>query len=94
MVNVRDFAQLDGLRIYPNPASEQIGLEYDLPTASHVSVSLFDGLGRRVMTRNFGRRIADNNFDRLDVREFPVGTYHLQVMVDGAPVRAQTILKR
>ncbi|MEL7160182.1 MAG: T9SS type A sorting domain-containing protein, partial [Bacteroidota bacterium] len=93
-VNVRDFAQLDGLRIFPNPATEQVGVEYDLPTTSHISVSLFDGLGRRVMLRDFGRRAAGNNFDRLDVRDLPVGTYHLQVLVNGTPVRAQTILKR
>lgn len=93
-VNVTDFAQLEGLRVFPNPATERLGVEYTLPASSAVSVSLFDGLGRRVLVRDLGQRPAGENFQALDVAELPVGTYHLQVTVNGAPVRAQTVLKR
>ncbi|MFK8165069.1 MAG: RagB/SusD family nutrient uptake outer membrane protein [Lewinella sp.] len=93
-VNVQNFAQLDGLRLFPNPATDELGVEYDLTEASQVSVCLFDALGRRVMVRDFGTRSAGNNFNRVDVNALPTGTYHLQVMVNGVPARAQTILKR
>jgi len=93
-VNVQDFARLDGLRLFPNPATDELGVEYDLTEASQVSVSIFDALGRRVMVRDFGTRSAGNNFNRMDVNALPTGTYHLQVIVNGAPARAQTILKR
>lgn len=94
MVNVQDFAELDGLRVYPNPADEQVGIEYDLPTVSQVSVSLFDGLGRRVLVQDFGQRAAGNNFHALNLEQLAAGNYYLQVTVNGAPARAQTIVKR
>ncbi|SEQ66115.1 T9SS type A sorting domain-containing protein [Neolewinella agarilytica] len=93
-VNVSNFAELDKLMVFPNPATDELGVEYNLPASSQVSVSLFDGLGRRVLVRDFGLRAAGNNFNRLNVQELPTGTYHLQVTVNGQPVRAQTILKR
>jgi len=93
-VNVRDFAQLNRLRAFPNPASDEIGVEFDLPAASQVSLYLFDGLGRRVVTRDLGQRGAGNNFNRVDISDLPAGTYHLQVSVNGAPARALTVLKR
>ena len=93
-VNVTDFAELDGMRVFPNPATNQIGVEYNLNASSEVSMSIFDGLGRRVATNNFGRQTAGNNFERIDISQLTTGTYHLQVMVNGLPVRAVTVLKR
>lgn len=93
-VNVTDFAQLDRLRAFPNPASDELGVEFDLPTASQVSLYLYDGLGRRVMVRDLGLNSPGNNFNRMDVSDLPTGTYHLQVVVNGAPARALTVLKR
>ncbi|TXF87935.1 T9SS type A sorting domain-containing protein [Neolewinella aurantiaca] len=93
-VNVQDFASLNQLHLFPNPATDEMGVEYDLTEASQVSVNLFDGLGRRVLVRDFGTRSAGNNFNRIDVEALPMGTYHLQLIVNGVPARAQTVLKR
>ncbi|OAV45332.1 T9SS type A sorting domain-containing protein [Lewinella sp. 4G2] len=91
---VRDFAQLDMLRFFPNPATDQLGVEFNLPTASDVHVSIFDGLGRRVINRDLGVRQGGNNFQALDVSDLAVGTYHVQMVVNGQAARAVTILKR
>jgi hypothetical protein len=93
-VNVADFTQLDRLRAFPNPTSDELGVEFDLPAASQVSLYLYDGLGRRVMVRDLGQTNAGNNFNRMDVSTLPTGTYHLQVVVNGAPARALTVLKQ
>lgn len=93
MVSVQDFAELDGLRIYPNPAKEQLGIEYDLVAASQVSVSLFDGLGRRVIVQDLGQQASGNNFHALNLNELAAGNYYLQLSVNGIPTRAQTIIK-
>lgn len=93
-VATRDFAELDALQIYPNPATDQFGVEFDLPSASDVTISLFDGLGRRQVIRNLGKLAAGNNFQAIDVADLPVGTYHLQMVVNGKPARAVTVLKR
>ena len=92
--NVDDFAELDALKVYPNPASDEIAIEYDLPAASQVMVSLFDAMGRRVLVQDLGQRGAGNNFTPVNISELAAGTYHLQVTVNGAPARATTILKR
>ena len=93
-VNVRDFAQLDRLRVFPNPAEDQLGVEYTLAGTSQVSISLFDGIGRRVMLRDLGNRTAGENFEALDLSALPAGSYHLQVNVNGLPTRAQRVIKR
>ena len=89
-----DFAELESMRLFPNPATDVLAVEYDLATASSISVSLFDGLGRRVMVRDFGQRGEGNHFHRLDVSELATGNYYLQVTVNGTPARAQTLVKK
>ena len=93
-VATRDFAELDQLKLYPNPTSDQLGVEFDLAGASDVTISLFDGLGRRQVVRNLGKLAAGNNFQAIDVADLPVGTYHLQMVINGKPARAVTVLKR
>lgn len=93
-VSVADFAELNALKVYPNPASDQIGIEYDMAQPGEVTISLFDGLGRRQLVRDLGRQLAGNNFESVDIAMLPIGTYHLQVMVNGVPAKAVTVLKR
>ena len=93
-VAVRDFAELNTLQVFPNPAQDQLGVQYDLVSNSDVTISLFDGLGRRKLIQNLGQRIAGTNFESLNISDLAVGTYHMQILVNGLPTRAVTVIKR
>lgn len=91
---INEFAELEGMRLFPNPATDEVAVEFDLVETSNIAISLFDGLGRRVLVQDFGQRVAGNHFNRLDVSELATGTYYVQVSVNGIPARATTLFKR
>ena len=93
-INVDNFAELDLLRAFPNPAADQLNVEFELAGASDVTISVFDGFGRRQVVQNLGQRPAGRSLEFVDLSRLATGTYHVQVMVDGKPARAITVLKR
>ncbi len=68
-----DFAKFkNGMKIYPNPADDQIHII--LPDVSDAVVKLFDTHGKLVKQfKSFGNNI------QLDVNELPKGVYYLEV---------------
>ncbi len=62
-----------GLRLFPNPASDWLTVEW--PTEGLARVRLYDGLGRRIderEPRGAGRL-------ELDVRQLPAGLFYLEI---------------
>ena len=92
--STREFAELEQLRVFPNPATDQIAVELELLEATEVSVNIYDNLGRRQFVQDLGTRRPGRTFERMDVSALPVGTYYIQVMVNGQPTRAMTLLKQ
>jgi len=60
---------------YPNPVNRSTAITWQLPAASDVSISLFDALGREVMTVVDGVHSAGTHRADLDVSGLPVGVY-------------------
>ncbi|NNE45449.1 MAG: T9SS type A sorting domain-containing protein [Rhodothermales bacterium] len=60
---------------YPNPVNQSTAITWQLPAVSDVSISLFDALGREVMTIVDGVHSAGIHRADLDVSVLPVGLY-------------------
>ncbi len=91
--NVDDVEALDALHVYPNPATTELGISFDLTEKSDVSLRLYDVTGRLVATQNLDNQASGNNFARMSVSELTNGIYFLQVNVNGQNANAISIIK-
>lgn len=90
-VNTQDFATVERLSIFPNPATDELGVRYVLASQAALRLQLVDQLGRRVQDVNLGQQPGGEGFARLDVRNLPAGVYYFQLSVDGRLTRAEAV---
>lgn len=64
---------------YPNPFSQSTALSIDLPTSAEVSVTVYDLLGRRVMTRTENMEAGAARTLRIEAASLPAGVYLYRV---------------
>ena len=72
---------LSELSLYPNPANDQIQIQYDLKASSHVQLRVFDISGRVVAGRTYGQRSQGMNREVLDVSELSSGMYFVNIAI-------------
>lgn len=87
--STREVLDVDNLRLYPNPASEQITLSMTLPAATDLEAQVFDLLGRNVINRQLGNLPGGAQQFDFDVSDLTPGVYSLR-LTDG---RASQSLK-
>jgi len=81
----------DALRFhppYPNPATTQVTVRYELPASETVRLELFDTLGRQVRTLVAGERAAGRVETRIPTGDLASGLYFVR-LVAGDRVRTQ-----
>lgn len=76
----RAVANVDLLRLYPNPARTRATVRYSVPDLKEVKISLYDVLGRRVRTVTQGQK-EGHHTQRVDVSDLSTGTYFLRLKV-------------
>ncbi len=64
---------------YPNPFNPQTHIKYALPHAGHVTLTVFDVLGRKVATLVDARKEAGYHLVTLDATQFSSGVYFYQI---------------
>ena len=74
---------LTDLNVYPNPASNNLTVSFDLATDSQVSFEVFNLLGERVYV-SAQNNFVGNNSVNIDVTSLTAGMYTLNMIVDGA----------
>ena len=77
---------------YPNPFNPSTTINYALPHAGHVTLVVYDLLGRQVGTLVDGAQSAGNYRTTFDARGLASGTYIYRLNVDGRIVGARTML--
>jgi len=78
------------LTLYPNPMRRQATLEYTLPEAREVRLTVYDVLGRRVATLKQGQMEAGRHRARLRGDQLSSGVYFGRLKV-GSQTRTQKI---
>jgi hypothetical protein len=71
---------------YPNPFNSSTTIEYTLPTAREIDLSLYNMLGEKVSTLSHGFEEAGTHSVNLNSDDFSSGIY-LYVLRDGANIR-------
>lgn len=80
----------NGLKLFPNPASESVYLSIDAQNGNIKSVYLSDLLGKNI--RTFENINSDFNDFRIDVKGIKVGTYLVTVVADDTKKLTQRLI--
>jgi len=84
LVGIKDYAQLEGLNIYPNPVQNYLNI--DLPDNGDYEVHLFDMTGKEVLNR-----MIENDYQTsYNLSNLKTGIYLLSV-IDRENQKAKTI---
>lgn len=76
---------------YPNPFNPTTTISYDLPSAGHVTLKVFDALGRRVETLVNERELAGIHVVRFSGNSLPSGVYFYELQ-DGTSRQVNKML--
>ncbi|GAA4053582.1 hypothetical protein GCM10022409_45640 [Hymenobacter glaciei] len=71
----------DVVSVYPNPAVNQLEIDFNAPTAAQVKVSLTSMLAKDAVNSNFSAHAGENKL-LLDVSKLPAGLHILTVVYD------------
>jgi len=78
VLGVAELSNVNSLKLYPNPVSDELQISFDLLTPSAISYSLIDATGRIVAAKELRSLQTGNNVERLDVSSIASGVYMLQ----------------
>jgi len=92
-VAVDEIPQLEALQVFPNPATDELGVRLELNETSDVTIRMYDMLGRVVLNQNTISLPAGDNFEKLNVTSLNSGTYFLQINVNGLNTSATKVVK-
>ena len=70
------------LSVFPNPATNEINISFNLKSASEIEIKLYNSLGQDVKTISKTKYDAGKNLINFSVTELPFGVYYLKFCVD------------
>jgi len=73
-LGIKDYAELEGLNIYPNPVKENLNIH--LPDYGNYEIHIFDLTGKRIFEKN----IEDENTASFNIGQFKTGVYLLSII--------------
>jgi len=82
--------------IYPNPTGDMMMIDYYLSKESEISVDIFNGLGEKISSDSFGKKVPGNQFLMINLEEKNIspGIYFVSMNVDGRSFKSQLIVKK
>lgn len=94
LVAVEEVPELLKLRVFPNPAQDRVGVQFELLEAGAIGFRVYDGLGRLAVNHSPEFRPGGNQFEQLDLSALKQGVYHLQISYNGRILKAVTLVKQ
>ena len=74
-VSVDEVAANASLNVYPNPTSDILNVNVSLVNAADLSLDVFNALGQRVMSKDFGTMMSGQVVHQLDLSGLESGVY-------------------
>lgn len=88
-----DISNLDyGMRVYPNPADDFIGIEIKSNTAEDAYIELLDIKGQRILSQ-YQKLNRDRNFVRINSSNVMPGFYVLQLRIKDKVISEKIVIK-
>ncbi len=73
LLGIEDYSQLQGVKVFPNPISDFINIEF--PETGDYEIYIFDITGKQVM-----QRMLHNNIAHYSIKHLPAGYYLLSLI--------------
>lgn len=84
-VGVEDISNVaSGLRIFPNPVSNEVGLSFDLLEPNDVNIELYSIDGKMNKSLHSSAAVSGKFSEKFDISELPSGVYLLKLKVGNA----------
>lgn len=80
-------------RVYPNPATDIVNVDYVVPCDSKVFFVMTGAQGTLVETASRFSPAGKNTL-RMEVSNLPAGVYFIQMLADGKPVKVFKVIKK
>jgi|GEM_PF-1156316 len=90
------FVQNKELRLFPafpNPASSEVTLRYQLDEASDVTIELYTADGRLIRKMDQGRQVNGEHQQRLDVSALPAGAYVYSIVTSQSRLLSRFVVE-
>ncbi len=85
---------LSASQIYPNPASKEVFLSFNLKTSSLISVEIYDLSGKLVQSSEENFLPAGTHLMNQNIQMLSRGNYMLRIMADHRPAETHTLIVR
>jgi Spy/CpxP family protein refolding chaperone len=85
---------LSKLTVFPNPASSEVGIKYDLEQDADVRIEIRDRDGKLLRTINQPRLKAGAQMHTEDISQLPDGVYYLSVIGQGQQLVTKVVVSK
>ena len=76
-----DITQDNKLKVYPNPATSSVSVDYALQSNQSVQLNIVDIMGRVVYTENLGTKESGSHSQLVDCSNLPNGFYIINMVI-------------
>ena len=80
-------------RIYPNPATDNLSIDYTLNNSSNVTYTIINNMGQVVTEKELGTLAAGNHKENIDVSNLAAGIYMITLNIDGQIITKKVSIK-
>jgi hypothetical protein len=77
---------------FPNPASENITLNYLVKRSSNIVINIYDVAGRLLTSVNNGKMSAGINHQQINVSDFTSGVYYYDIVTNSGKVNGSFVV--
>jgi len=71
-----------GLKVFPNPSSGLLSIEFNVEKTSEHRVELYNGSGQKMATLSQAKSFSGTNYFEANLSEYPSGLYWIRVSAD------------
>lgn len=83
---------LFGIQVFPNPVSDMLNLNYNIPNSGNIQIQIFNAIGQS-LTRQEGFLPKGRHAMQLDVREWSSGWYMVRI-TDGRATTSKMFVRK
>lgn len=91
--SVNDVDNINNMKLYPNPTSNKINIEFSSFDAAKVNLSIANAIGNIVYKETVSPKFGSNQMT-IDISRLPVGIYSLQIESNNKVLRHKFVVVR